>query len=291
MIQKFFWVNHKQSYKDEVGGNYIWSPKREVNGAFNQTYENLTYVQPGDIVFSFAFGVIQAVGYATSSCYEAPNPYGDALNWSGLGWKVDVNFSYCIQKFRPKDCFEEFRNLLALKNSPINILGNGNQKCYLAQISKDFANYLIDKVGLTVEESYLVKDSITIQETSKTALILQRIGQNLFRKRLLDIYKQTCPVTGIQLPILLRASHIKPWALSTSPERLDPANGILLAAHIDALFDNGLISFKDSGEILFANKEVLNIFTTQNIPQKNINLPFGSEIYLKWHRENLFKKI
>ncbi|MCU4423200.1 HNH endonuclease [Acinetobacter sp. WU_MDCI_Abxb74] len=291
MTQKFFWVNHKQSYKDEISGSYVWSPKREVNGAFNQTYENLTYVQPGDIVFSFAFGVIQAVGYATSSCYEASNPYVNAANWSGIGWKVDINFSYCSQKFRAKDCFEEFRNLLPLKNSPINILGNGNQKCYLAEISIELAKYLIDQVEPNYKRFYPIKEAISIQETSKTVLIMQRIGQSLFRKKLLDFYKQTCPVTGIQLPILLRASHIKPWSLSSSLERLDPANGILLAAHIDALFDNGLISFEDTGEILFASNEVLDIFTTQNIPQKKISLTVGSEIYLKWHRENLFKKI
>jgi hypothetical protein len=290
MSQRFFWVNHKQSYRDEVGGNYIWSPKREVNGAFNQTYENLTYVQPGDIVFSFAFGVIQAIGYATSSCYEAANPYDDAVNWSGIGWKVDIDFSYCSKKFRPKDFFEEFRNLLPLKNSPINILGNGNQKCYLAEISIEFAKYLIDQVEPLYKNFYPIEEVISIPETSKAALVMLRIGQNLFRKKLLESYKQTCPLTGIKLPILLRASHIKPWALSSSLERLDPANGILLAVHVDALFDHGLISFEDTGEILFANKEVLDIFTTQNIPQKKITLPIGSEKYLKWHRENLFKK-
>jgi hypothetical protein len=49
---------------------------------------------------------------------------------------------------------------------------------------------------------------------------------------------------------LLRASHIKPWAKSSNPDRLNPANGILLTAHIDALFDCGFISFADDGTML-----------------------------------------
>lgn len=46
----FWWVNHKQTFKAETEGGYIWSPKENQNGARNQTYVNLTLVQPGDLV-------------------------------------------------------------------------------------------------------------------------------------------------------------------------------------------------------------------------------------------------
>jgi putative restriction endonuclease len=48
----------------------------------------------------------------------------------------------------------------------------------------------------------------------------------------------------------LRASHIKPWRVSTDNEKLDGNNGLLLAPHIDHLFDQGYISFTDEGELL-----------------------------------------
>lgn len=38
------------------------------------------------------------------------------------------------------------------------------------------------------------------------------------------------------------ASHIKPWRKCSNKERLDPQNGLLLTARINALFDCGLIS-------------------------------------------------
>lgn len=82
--------------------------------------------------------------------------------------------------------------------------------------------------------------------TSRAALALARVGQGKFRRDLLEIWQGRCALTGCDLPPLLRASHIKAWAGSIDEERLDPANGLLLAVHIDALFDLHLISF-DSG--------------------------------------------
>jgi putative restriction endonuclease len=52
---------------------------------------------------------------------------------------------------------------------------------------------------------------------------------------------------------VLKASHIKPWRKCTGKEdRLDPQNGLLLNATLDALFDRGLISFNDDGAILIS---------------------------------------
>jgi hypothetical protein len=54
---------------------------------------------------------------------------------------------------------------------------------------------------------------------------------------------EVCALTGIALPELLVASHVKPWRDATDKERLDPANGLLLAVHADKLFDRHLLSF------------------------------------------------
>ena len=59
-----------------------------------------------------------------------------------------------------------------------------------------------------------------------------------------------CKVTGVQDPRLLIASHIKPWRDATNAERVNGYNGIMLSPHVDALFDERLISFEDDGKIL-----------------------------------------
>lgn len=91
-----------------------------------------------------------------------------------------------------------------------------------------------------------------IAVTERTAEVRQRIGQDVFREALIELWDGRCAVTGLALPApLLRASHAKPWALANDQERLDPFNGLLLAVHLDALFDSGLMTFDDQGVVLF----------------------------------------
>lgn len=66
----------------------------------------------------------------------------------------------------------------------------------------------------------------------------------------MDYWGNSCPMTGITEPELLRASHIVPWTDSTDEQRLDVYNGLLLSALWDAAFDRGLISFADDGKVL-----------------------------------------
>ena len=90
----------------------------------------------------------------------------------------------------------------------------------------------------------------------------------------------------------LTASHIKPWRASNNREKIDGNNGLLLSPHVDRLFDHGYISFTDLGEILVSPKlgnEVLRLWNIN--PNENVGA-FRSEqcVYLKYHRDNLFKK-
>jgi hypothetical protein len=89
--------------------------------------------------------------------------------------------------------------------------------------------------------------------TEAERLAVQRIGQNIFRERLIAYWQGCCPLTGITHKALLRASHIKPWKdCDSDAERLDVHNGLLLSALWDAAFDSGLVSFGNSGNPLFS---------------------------------------
>lgn len=85
-------------------------------------------------------------------------------------------------------------------------------------------------------------------ETEAIRMVKQRIGQDIFRAALLDYWGGGCAVTGIAVSELLRASHAVPWAkCGSDQERLNVFNGLLLCAHLDALFDRGLLWFDDAG--------------------------------------------
>jgi len=96
-----------------------------------------------------------------------------------------------------------------------------------------------------------IQTDSTRDSTTKTQLIEARVGQGRFRKSVLA-REQACRLTGISQPGCLVASHIKPWADCDDHERLDDANGLMLAPHVDHLFDTGLISFQDNGQLIVA---------------------------------------
>lgn len=86
--------------------------------------------------------------------------------------------------------------------------------------------------------------------TTRTALVDARLGQGGYRARMLAFWRGRCAVTGCDLAPVLIASHAKPWHCCSNAERLDEYNGLLLAAHVDRLFDSGLIGFDDEGRLL-----------------------------------------
>lgn len=86
--------------------------------------------------------------------------------------------------------------------------------------------------------------------TVRESLVEARIGQGAYRAKLMHLWDGRCALTGCDLADVLIASHAKPWADCNNAERLDEFNGLLLAAHVDKLFDRGLISFADDGRLL-----------------------------------------
>lgn len=131
-----------------------------------------------------------------------------------------------------------------------------------------------------------------IPETERTREVRQRIGQDVFREALMDLWQGRCAVTDLALPPqLLRASHAKPWAKSTNSERLDPFNGLLLSIHLDAMFDAGLIAFTDEGGLLYSanlDPSVRRHFSITDGQQLRAHSP-GHIPYLAWHRKHLFQ--
>ena len=79
----------------------------------------------------------------------------------------------------------------------------------------------------------------------RQALTRVRDGQDEFRRGLDRIWSSACALTGVTQREVLRASHITPWREANG--RLDPSNGLLLAAHVDALFDRHSITFDGDG--------------------------------------------
>jgi len=307
----YWWVNHKQTYRQEIDGEYLWSPKKNKNGANNESYNNMTKVMPADIVFSFADAAIRAVGIVLGRAREAPKPPEFAAagdQWgTDSGWQVSVRFQELKEPLRPKEHASKLAAVLPKKHSPLRDSGDGNQGIYLAAISEAMAKKLEELLTGQVErvvESIVetsggalnddaaeerIQRRTDIGPTVKKTLINARRGQGVFRERLERI-ESKCRVTGLLDRRHLRASHVKPWCECDDQEKLDGFNGLLLSPHVDHLFDRGHISFSNSGELLLSkdlNPLVLKgwgIVVPQNVGA------FSPEQcrYLEHHRSHVF---
>lgn len=273
---QFWWVNHNQTARQEIEGLYLWSPKTESNGARSEFYNNMRRASPGDLVLSYSGQAVRYIGRVTDFAFTTPKPaeFGTiGANWSDDGWYLPVFWGPLEPSVSPKSIFETLRPLLPTRYSPLNLeSGAGNQKAYLAEISRDvyeavtavasFDAITLHRAGansLSFEVvNELLEDTVeqritadrTLDDTVRRSVIQARRGQGRFRSNVEKI-EHCCRLTGVSNPTLLIASHIKPWRLCTSAdERLDGANGLLLTPDADLLFDRGFISFENDGEVL-----------------------------------------
>jgi hypothetical protein len=124
--------------------------------------------------------------------------------------------------------------------------------------------------------------------------IIQRVGQDIFRRGLLEYWDNRCAITELAVPELLRASHIKPWAdCENDAERLDIFNGFLLAPHLDAAFDAGFITVGNEGEILVSEllgKEAQSLLGLDQV-MKLRGVTDEHRRYLGWHRIKVFRRL
>lgn len=184
-------------------------------------------------------------------------------------------------------------------------------KAVCEPIWNEFAN---DKERLFMEAQRIkaemlqkpIEETLHITQTDlegreREAIIKQRVNQSVFRTMILQNYENKCAVTGINIPDLLVASHIIPWAESTAQEKLSPDNGICLSALYDKAFDRGLMTISPDDYSICLSSALLEYETKEYFDQhfgsiagKRIIMPIEhtpNRDYLAYHREKIFMGI
>lgn len=123
----------------------------------------------------------------------------------------------------------------------------------------------------------IIKGLSTKHGKDVLAQLKQRVGQTVFRKEILQIYNHRCCLTGLQVPDVLRASHILGWAENTE-QRMNLQNGLCLSATYDVAFDKKLISFDEEYRLILS--PFLAEFTTNQAYQEYFSKFKGTQIAL-----------
>ena len=305
----YWWVCQNQTYAQEFEDGYMWSPKTNIKGTQIQPYDNMGKVAPGDIVFSFFDQQIYSIGIIKSKGYDSKSPREPKRD--EVGWRVDVEYHELDnnERIRPKDHMDLIWPHLRGQEYyvPLRENGDGNQG-YLFKIPPEMAKVLLKEIGseaqqvieLSIAEKKHddedsaqeeIENDTNIPKTEKDQLVKSRCGQGKFRSRV-ETIENKCRITGISQKQHLIASHIKPWKVSSNLERLDGNNGLLLAPHIDHLFDKGYISFEGNGKILISERLDETNFKIWSI-KEGLNVGHFSieqQAYLAYHRDNIFNK-
>jgi putative restriction endonuclease len=318
-MKHYWWVNHSQTFQQEIMGQYLWSPKTEAHGVRSHFYENMCSAVPGDLVLSFANTKITYVGVVLDFAISAPKPseFGSAgANWSNEGWLLPVTWTRLETAVSPAGLINDLRPVLPSKYSPIHPLtGRGNQKAYLSEVDRRVVELMIpnklletlsmmevekaaeprfaaivEQLDDAVEAS--INSDTSLADSERSQVIQARRGQGAFRQNVVDI-EHSCRLTGVTNRSLLIASHIKPWrSCANSRERLDGHNGLLLAPHVDLLFDRGLISFSDDGGVLLSHHlqrdDLERLGLQQAVMQSTGVLRPEQREYMRYHRSNVY---
>jgi predicted restriction endonuclease len=156
------------------------------------------------------------------------------------------------------------------------------------------------------EIDFLERDKVRIESSMKppsgpteaTASVRVRRGQQFFRQTVLNSYGVRCCISGINVPRLLVASHIKPWR-DFPKERLDPRNGLCLSSLHDAAFDAGLIALDENFGVVLSLK--LKRFFPSSALEQNFAQFEGQPIrlpdklaepdpsFVRFHRKKIFQ--
>lgn len=169
------------------------------------------------------------------------------------------------------------------------------------EFATNFDEMFFESERLLSERTIIKESIVKIDETKKGEYKIRetkvRVNQDYFRTLVLSNYSNICTITGIKIPELLIASHIKPWS-NDEQNRLNPSNGICLSATFDKAFDRGLITIDKKYKVIFSTK--LKKYSREDFfneelrrfENKEIILPIKflpSEEFLTYHNEVIFQ--
>lgn len=159
---------------------------------------------------------------------------------------------------------------------------------------------LAEKENTSIERKYqeLLLDLKDLKGETLTREVKTRVNQSVFRQMILVNYSSKCAITSIDIPELLVASHIKPWAIDEK-ERLNPENGICLSNLYDKAFDKGIIGINKNYEVVLSTslkkKKESPFFNAYFAPIENIKINeavkyLPNKKFLEYHLDTIFDK-
>jgi hypothetical protein len=294
----YYWVNLGDSFEEVRNGHFLWAPSHTYTKSGTKTvsagWKHVPDVKKGDVIICHEDKHIIYLARAISNAYPSPRPESRAFDkWKKEGYKIDVELTVLDVPLNNAEFKHDILGRFNEQCSP-KLFGSNEQatQSYLISLPKHVAAIVLNCIG--DELNYFLESLLhtgisltTSQVREKDTRVKARVGQGQFRKEVLAIWNNTCPVTRVNNPRLLIASHIHSWYSSDNIEKVDGYNGLPLAPNVDKLFDKGLISFADDGSLLKSSDLSVETLNALGISEdtKISGLKPQHCVYLRKHRK------
>lgn len=230
---------------------------------------------------------------------HARNP--DIINMANILGRTPNSIALRLVNFAACDPFHQNRGIKGMAGGkkqcqPIwdEYIHNQEELIFLSE------EILAKEQSMTLEMKFdlLLSDTQHLKGETKIREVKTRVNQHVFREIVLANYQNKCAITNIDIPELLLASHIMPWA-KNEKERLNPENGICFSALYDKAYDKGLIAINENYKILLSDKIKQKTNTTyfqqhfKAIENQKINLPqkyLPKKEFIQYHLDEIFNK-
>jgi|GEM_PF-966377 len=301
-----FIVMQGETYHAEQSAGVLWTPQIDKSGMVPHSWKRMNEVKKGDIVFHYVKGYVVAISRVREDCEKGKKPKN--LEDQSKGYeKAFVAYTVYRELENPlpiKEFFQEIEPLLPVKYSAFQEDANGNSG-YLYPCNEELAIKFLELISslniFTIEVEQLELSMEVIKKTEHNPLLSliaeaeleiktkMRRGKEQFRESLLPLWNGECPLCGISISDVLRATHAKPWKDSSDAERLDPFNGVLLCANHSALYSAGHIAFTGGGRLHISSKILEEHYPIYRL-KKGVKISVSPEhaTYLRWHKRIVF---
>jgi putative restriction endonuclease len=271
----FFSKTNLLKYLEDAKAEYYTQEQiyhNDISIYFNERYQEVQKIETEHIFFSI---------------YDASDNLSQRQN-RGYIRSDDSIWKLWRELILPKISY-----LSILKLVPVLQTEENNRPIFYFRILLDYQfRTFVHPSALHLIEDIAVVDIPELEEIKKS----YRIGQEKYRRAVIE-YMPQCPFSKITDERLLIASHIKPYSVCIKEKREDQAldylNGLALSPTYDRLFDQGYITFSDSGELICGTQ--LSSYTWDklsiNPTAKNRMriFPESREEYLEYHRKYVFQ--
>ena len=177
-VQRVWWVNQGQAYRQQRDGGLVWAPKTSKSGAALSTYSNVSRLRPADLILHYADGTIRAVGRVKAQPREAPRPKDfPAAPWNDDGYLAEVEYQDVPAPLPLSAIPQQWRNDESTEAPDGPFTRDGSVKLgYLFPVSERFVQRLRERFPGLLEGGVIETKSGLAQLTSQAAADFETTG-------------------------------------------------------------------------------------------------------------------